>query len=161
LEHLVAVVAELTLVYSQAMADEEEIWLEAERTRAQDYLREQRVEHLGVGEYPTFQLHPYLALWAVQSKRSPGSIGWWIITGDLPADYISGSEGSHPRDALRAFARHWLEVSNFMLRGEVHPDYSIGTPDRWPKLGDLLRRRAEIIQRYADDNGIWTEDAAS
>jgi hypothetical protein len=140
------------------MQDDEESWIQAERKHAEAYLCEQRVEHLGVGEFPAFHVHPYFALWAVQSKRSPGSIGWWVVTGDLPADYISSSEGHHPRDALRAFARHWQEVSGFMLRGQEHPDYRIGTPDQWPQLGDLLRRRAEIIQRYADDDEIWTEN---
>ena len=142
------------------MPDNEDIWIEAERKHAEDYLREQRVEHLGVGEYPAFHVHPYFALWAVQSKRSPGSIGWWAVTGDLPADYISSSEGSHPRQAMRAFASHWQEVSGFMLRGESHPDYHIGTPEQWPQLGDLLRRRAEIIKRYADDDEIWKETVA-
>jgi non-ribosomal peptide synthetase component F len=103
------------------------------------------VEHLGVGEYPAFHVHPYLALWAVQSKKAPGQVGWWTVTGDLPADYIGSSEGKHPREALRAFARRWREASELMLRGERHPDYSIGTPDQRPELGDLLQRRAEII----------------
>jgi hypothetical protein len=142
------------------MPDDENSWIEAERKHAEEYLREQSVEHLGVGEYPAFHVHPYLALWAVQSKRSPGAIGWWAVTGDLPADYVSGSEGRHPRDALRAFARLWREASEFMLRGEPHPDYNIGTPEQWPKLGDLLRRRAEIIQRYADDDEFWTDTVA-
>lgn len=143
------------------MPEDEDIWIEAERKRAEDYLCEQRVEHLGVGDYPAFHVHPYFALWAVQTKSSPGWIGWWTVTGDLPSDYISSSEGRHPREALRAFARHWQEVSGFMLRGEPHPDYRIGTPGQWPQLGDLLRRRAEIVQRYADDDEIWTEDVAS
>jgi len=141
------------------MPNDEDIWIEAERKRAEDYLRDQRVEHLGVGDYPAFHVHPYFALWAVQSKSSPGWIGWWAVTGDLPADYISSSEGRHPRQALRAFAKHWREVSGFMLRGEPHSDYRIGTPDQWPEFGDLLRRRAEIIQGYADNDEIWTGDA--
>ena len=140
------------------MPNDEDSWIEAERKHAEDYLREQGVEHLGVGEYPAFHVHPYLALWAVQSKSSPGAIGWWA--GDLPADYISRSEGRHPREALQAFSRHWLEVSGFMLRGEEHPDYRIGKPDQWPELGDLLRRRTDILQQYADDDGIWKEDGA-
>ena len=141
------------------MPDDEDIWIQAERKHAEDYLREQRVEHAGVGEYPAFHVHPYFALWAVQSKSSPGWIGWWAVTGDLPADYISSNEGRHPREALRAFAKHWRELSEFMLRGESHPDCRIGTPDQWPELGDLLRRRAEIIQGYADDDEIWAEEA--
>ena len=141
------------------MPDDENSWIEVERKHAEDYLRELRVEHLGVGEYPAFHVHPYLALWAVQSKKFPGSVGWWTVTGDLPADYVS-SESRHPREALRAFARHWREASEFMLRGEPHPDYDIGTPDQWPELGSLLRRRAEIIQKYADDDELWTDTVA-
>lgn len=44
-----------------------------------------------------------------------------------------------------------------MQRGEPHPDYRLGTSDEWSELGDLLGRRAEIIQRYADDDEIWTD----
>lgn len=142
------------------MSEDEESWIEAQRKHAEDYLRAQRVEHLGVGQYPAFHVHPYLALWAVQSRRSPGSIGWWAVTGDLPADYISSNEARHPRYALRAFSCHWHEVSRFMLRGEEHPDYRIGTPDQWPELGDLLRRRAEVLESYAADDEIWTDGEA-
>ena len=142
------------------MPEDEDIWIAAQRNYAEDYLREQRVEHLGVGEYPAFHMHPYLALWAVQSQCSPGWIGWWVVTGDVPADYITAGERRHPREALRAFAHHWQELSAFMLRGEEHPDVRIGTPDQWPELGDLLRRRAKIIHGYADDDELWTEDMA-
>ena len=150
----------IVMATSRTMPDSEEVWIEAERKHAENYLREQRVEHLGVAEYPAFHVHPYLALWAVQSKRSPGSVGWWVVSGDVPADYISSSEGRHPREALRAFARRWQEVSTCMLRGEEHPDVRIGTLDQDPQLAELLRRRAEIIQRYADDDEIWTEGVA-
>ena len=147
-----------TRAIPHAMQSNEDFWIESEREHAERYLREQHVGHLGVGEYPAFHVHPYFALWAVQSKRAPGSVGWWVITGDLPADYISSSEGRHPREALRAFSRHWLEVSSYMLRGESHPDYAIGTPDQSAELGDLLRRRAKIIGEYADNVDIWTEE---
>lgn len=142
------------------MQTEEENWIKSQREYAREYLHEQGVEHLGIGEYPAFHIYPYLALWAVQSKRSPGWIGWWTITGDLPADYISSSDGRHPREALSAFAQHWHELSNYMLRGETHPKYKIGTQDSWPKLGDLLQHRAKIIQRYADDDEIWASSEA-
>lgn len=140
------------------MEHDEDNWIEAQRKCAVDYLQEQQVEHRRIGDYSAFHRRPNHALWAVQSKRSPGWIGWWVATGDLPADYISSSEGRHPMDALRAFARHWQEVSDFMLCGEAHPDCRIGTPDQWPVLGDLLARRAEIIQRFADDDENLAED---
>lgn len=142
------------------MKDSEDKWIQDQRENAEDYLRVQQVQHLGVGEYPAFHVYPYLALWAVRSLRFPGRVGWWVITGDLPSDYVSSDEGRHPREVLRAFALHWQELSSFMLRGEEHPDVRIGTPDQWPMLGDLLSRRARILQRYADDEEIWTDDLA-
>ena len=141
------------------MPDEETAWLKAERQRAMDYLRAERVDHLGVGEDPAFHVWPCLALWAVQSKSNPGWIGWWIVTGDVPSDYISSKDGRHPREALRAFAAHWSEVSAFMLKGEAYPTCRIGTPDQWPQLGHLLRTRAETLQRYADCDEFWEESA--
>ena len=143
------------------MPNDEDIWIEAQSKHAEDYLREQRVEHLGVGEgirrFMCILISPFGRF--SQSIHRVRLVGG-AVTGDLPANYISGSEGSHPREAMRAFARHWQEASGFMLRGESHPDYHIGTPDQWPQLGDLLKRRAEIIKRYANDDGIWTETVA-
>jgi hypothetical protein len=80
-----------------------------------------------------------------------------VISGDLPSDYISSESAKHPREALRVFATRWQEVSSFMVRGEVHPDYSIGSPEQWPELGDLLQKRAEILQSYADNDNVWSE----
>lgn len=136
----------------------EDQWIAEQRERVVEYLRMQEVDHLGVGDYPAFHVHPYLALWAVQSKKTPGAIGWWAISGDVPTDYISGRERRHPREALRAFSKYFREVSEYMLRGEPHPAVTIGKPDRWPELGGLLRTRAETLQDWADDDGMWDSD---
>lgn len=85
---------------------------------------------------------------------------WWAVSGDVPCDYISRGSVAHPRAALRAFARKWREVSGYMLRGEPHPNITIGTPDQWPELGDLLRRRALILQRWVEDNALWVGELA-
>ena len=142
------------------MSKSEDTWIASQRKIVHEYLERERVDHLGVGEYPAFHVHPYVAVWAVQSKQSPGWVGWWAISGDLPTDYVSRGRIAHPRTALRAFAHHWRELSAYMLRGEKHPDVKIGTPDQWPELGDLLLRRAQILQTYADDDDIWEEELA-
>jgi hypothetical protein len=138
----------------------EDVWIGSQRRIVEEYLQRERVDHLGVGEYPAFHVYPYVAVWAVQSKRAPGGVGWWAISGDLPTDYVSRGKTAHPREALRAFARHWRELSNYMLRGEEHPDVRIGTPDQWPKLGKLLRGRARVLQLCADDDEIWEQEPA-
>jgi hypothetical protein len=136
-------------------SETEEQWIATQRQYVIDYLAREHVEHLGVGEYPAFHVHPYLALWAVQSRGSPGAVGWWALSGDVPADYISSSEGRHPREALRAFARHWQDWSAQMLRGETHPDYRLTAGQESPELGDLLRRRAELLAKFVDDEEVW------
>ena len=140
------------------MSKSEDAWIASQRRVVQEYLERERVDHYGVGDVPAFHVHPYVALWAVQSQRSPGWVGWWAISGDLPSDYVSRGKIAHPREALRAFARRWHELSAYMLRGEEHPDVKIGTPDQWPDLGDLPQRRAKILQGYADDDRIWVEE---
>jgi hypothetical protein len=130
-------------------------WIADQRIRVEEYLRTERIDHLGVGECPAFYGHPYIALWAVQSKQSPGSIGWWVISGDLPTDYIGSNDGRHPRQALRTFAKQWLKASEAMSHGETLPGYSIGLPSQRAELAGLLRGRAQIVQKFAEDDALW------
>ena len=121
------------------------------------YLSSQHCEHGGVGEWPAFHVDPYLALWAVQSRKVSGRIGWWAISGDLPTDYMSSSSGYHPREALRHFSVEWLSVAESMKRGEEHPGTQIGTPEQWPTMAPLLEKRAHLLKNYADDDRLWED----
>jgi hypothetical protein len=136
--------------------DEEE-WVAQEREKVIAYLSSQKCEHAGVGEWPAFHIDPYIALWAVQSPSSPGRIGWWAISGDLPTDYMSSNSGYHPRDALRHFSAEWRSVAESMRRGEEHSRTKIGKPDLWPTMAPLLEKRAELLKEYADDDSLWEE----
>jgi hypothetical protein len=142
------------------MSISEDNWISSQRKVVEEYLGREGVDHLGVGEYPAFHVHPYLAVWAVQSKKAPGWVGWWAISGDLPTDYVSRGRIAHPRQALREFAQRWREVSDYMIRGEAHPDVRIGSPNEWPWLGPLLRERADNLQRYVDEADIWQGELA-
>ena len=136
--------------------DEEE-WVAQERAKVIAYLCSQHCEHGGVGERPAFHVDPYIALWAIQSRKAPGRIGWWAISGDLPTDYMSSDSGHHPREALRHFSAEWVSVAESMKRGAEHPRTKIGTPDQWPTMAPLLQKRAELLKHYADDDRLWEE----
>jgi hypothetical protein len=98
-----------------------------------------------------------LALWAVQSLRSEGSIGWWAISGDVPTDYMSRGSAYHPREAMRYFGSEWSAVCDAMAAGKRRDGYTIGDPGDWPGLEPLLRSRAGMLLRWADDDEIWDE----
>jgi hypothetical protein len=142
---------------SEKKYPDEEEWVAEERQKVIDYLASRQCEHGGVGEWPAFHVDPYLALWAVQSLKAPGRIGWWAISGDLPTDYMSNGSGGHPRDALRHFSAEWRSVADSMNRGESHPRTKIGTPEQWPSMAPLLQKRAKLLQDFADDDSLWDE----
>ncbi len=135
----------------------EEAWCAAEREKVMVYLQTQNCHHAGVGERPAFHIDPYIALWAVQSPTHPGRIGWWALSGDCPTDYMSSASGYHPRDALRYFSSEWLRASDAMKRGESYEGVKIGRPELWPKMAPLLRTRAEILRKYAEDDDWWDD----
>jgi hypothetical protein len=130
-------------------------WLAERRQRILGYLEEEGVQHGGVASDPEWFLAPYVSIWIVESKTRPGAIGWWAISGDLPTDYLSGGDAADARIAMSAFARRWREVSSYMLRGERHPTVSIGPPGREREFGDILNRRAGILEDWANDNEMW------
>ena len=141
----------------ESQSPDEDAWVVERRSAVIAYLHGEGVRHGQVGEWTAWHLQPYLAIFAVESVIAPGRVGWWAITGDVPTDYVSFGDADHPREVTRHFARQWAEVSAFMLRGEPHPETTIGTPEQWPELGDLLRRRSQLLQQWADDDSIWND----
>src|SRR2546422_9252206 len=139
----------------QPTEGEEERWCEERRAQVAEYLRREGVTHGRIGEWPAWHVTPYVSVWVIESVVAPDSVGWWVICGDGPTDHISVGQGRHPRDALRAFAAQWGELASYMLRGEPHPTFEIGSPKTWPELGPLLKNRADLLKSCADDDSIW------
>jgi hypothetical protein len=130
-------------------------WLAKQRDTVQRYLQDEGVRHRGVASDPAWFIAPYVSVWTVESMKTPGAVGWWAISGDLPTDYLSGHDATDARTALAAFAIRWREVSGYMLRGEKHPTVNIGPPDKRGEFGDLLSRRADIIEEWTNDDEMW------
>ncbi|MCM8542162.1 MAG: DUF4826 family protein, partial [Lentisphaeraceae bacterium] len=73
------------------MTDQEfEVWVKSQREEVIQYLINQNIKKPNVGSWPAFDVTPYFAIWAVESKKVTGAIGWWAFSGDCPTDYISG-----------------------------------------------------------------------
>jgi hypothetical protein len=136
----------------------ENLWLAEQRSVATAYLEKEGIGTPELGESPAFHVSPYVSLWAVRSKKSPGSVGWWVIAGDLPTDYLSASDAREPRLAVGVFAKQWKEASARMLRGEDTPGIKIGTTKDQKSLGDLLNRRADLLRRCSEDSELWQEN---
>ena len=139
----------------------EERWCFEQRENVADYLRRQGVNHSRIGEWPAWHVAPYVSIWAIESLARPESIGWWVISGDLPTDYISSAEVTppqHPRKAMRIFAVNWLEVVKAWKDGREIENMQIGDLESHAELGPLLEARAKLLTDFADDDSLWVED---
>jgi hypothetical protein len=133
----------------------EEVWLRDCRARVAAYLGTQDIVHGAIGEGPAWSIAPVMSVWAIESVRAPGWVGWWVLCGDAPTDYVSAEHIKTPREALRAMGRRWLEASGFLARGEDPPDIRIGSPESRRKLAPLLRSRAELLLQWVEGDALW------
>ena len=130
-------------------------WCEACRSRVAEYLRQRGIEHGRIGEWPAWHLAPYVSIWAIESAKYPEWIGWWVICGDLPTDYVSAETIKHPREAMRAFAELWIETSSLMSRGERHPTFWVGSAENQLELAPLLDGRGRTLLEWSNDDSYW------
>lgn len=138
----------------------EERWCAEHREIVAAYLRSQAVKHGRIGEWPAWHVAPCASIWAIESSARPESIGWWVICGDLPIDYISAADvetPQHPRKAMRVFAKKWLEVVNAWKNGREIENTRIGALNSHEQLRPLLESRAVLLAEWVADDLLWDE----
>jgi len=133
----------------------EERWCSERRQEVSAYLVGQGVNHGKVGTWPAWHVAPYVSIWAIESVKVPGSVGWWVICGDLPCDYLSAATVKHPREAMRAFAQQWKNVSKSLQAGAPHPHLTFGPPDQASVLAPGLESRSRTLAEWAEDDRMW------
>lgn len=140
---------------------EDDQWCEEQRARVESYLKEEQVKHGRIGDSPAWHVSPYVSIWAVESLTRPEWIGWWVIAGDLPTDYVSADEiepPQHPRKATKAIAERWLEWVQATRQGREHEDLQIGGRHPNLELATLLESRANLLIEFAGNDAHWDEE---
>lgn len=135
----------------------EERWCAERRQQVVEYLSRQGIEHGNIGLWPAWHVVPYVSIWAIESLRNPGSVGWWAISGDLPTDYTSAGTTRNPRAAMRRFADTWNDVAACMRKGIPHAEIAFGPSEQNSELAPLLERRAEALNQLAADHSLWPD----
>ena len=135
-------------------------WCAERRQEVANYLHVEGVVHGQIGATPAWHVAPYSSVWAIESLTTPGSIGWWAMSGDMPTDYVSASHAKTPREAVRAIASLRQEAAAYMSRGEKHPTFRIGSWQRDEELAPMLASRAELLREWSNDPEVWEGDAA-
>ena len=80
---------------------------------------------------------------------------YWVITGDLPSDFLPSEAAPTPRTAAAAFAERWRVVAGYLSEGKEHPTIHLGAPQDRAGLAPMLRRRADILSEWASEDEHW------
>lgn len=140
----------------------EEHWCGEQRLIVANYLHSQKVEHARIGDWPAWHIAPYVSLWAIESVVRPGWIGWWVISGDLPTDYISSADvqsPQHPRKAIRVIAERWLKQVEAWNQGRDYQGIRISGPHSQKELAALLNSRAKLLVEWTLDDSCWEKES--
>jgi Domain of unknown function (DUF4826) len=140
--------------------DNEKTWVLAQRKIVENYLKRERLTHGQIGEWSAWHVAPCTSVWAIESLKSPGSVGWWVVSGDHPTDYISSSEASHPREVLLEIGKRWGDAAKAMSGGRKLFGITIGAKKDAGVLAPLLSARSKLFLEIAADEDSWDYDDA-
>jgi hypothetical protein len=136
------------------VADEQE-WLDEQRERFISYLLTQNIDVRKRKRRIRWSLPPKVSLWSIQLPRQDCV---WVISGDVPTDYIFLDETVDSREVMFSFCNRWDEVSAILKTGKQHPTIRIGegeSASQLEELGSLLSLRAQLLRKWANDNAKW------
>jgi hypothetical protein len=111
--------------------------------------------HGEIGEVPAWAVFRHISIWAVERGKAPGKVGWWVICGDCPTDYVECTGDRTPRAAGEEFAEQWRSSAAAMMNDEQHPDFVVGSPASARELAPILAARAEVLLSAALDDSAW------
>jgi len=132
-------------------------WVDKERKDVELYLTKHGINKPNVGPWPAFEMAPHFAIWAVESKKIAGKIGWWAFSGDCPTDYVSEDGKCHPRNALKILLENWKQYIPYMKAGRQPPNTKFVDEANLPLLGELLEKRVALLNEWLENDELWED----
>ena len=124
-------------------------WVRTQFQKANRFLAEKVVIPSKVLADESRYLAPYLAIWKMESKR-PTTKTYWVMSGDLPSDFVDVKVAKTARDAVRHFSMMWqMQAENLIRSGATRRDATQA------KFAQLLVSRAESLYRMHNDEKLW------
>ena len=120
-------------------------WVREQFQRANKHLAEKGVLFESVVIEESQYLAPYVAIWKI--KASDGKF-YWVISGDVPADFMPYESEKTARDALRGFSLRWqLQADNILHSGsndKIQHDFA-----------NRLIAKAEAVYELFSNDKAW------
>ncbi len=124
---------------------EHDDWVRENFQRANQHLAENGVLFDSVVVEASRYLAPFVAVWKIKSQQGKF---FWVISGDLPADYMPFETATDVRGALKRFALTWqLKAENIMT--------STGLDETQQNFAKLLADRAYSLHELSEQDTLW------
>ncbi|QSX28647.1 DUF4826 family protein [Shewanella cyperi] len=134
-----------TQMDAEAMRQE---WVRAHFQKANRFLAEKGILPGKVLVDECRYLAPYVAVWKMEAQK-PAKQTFWVMSGDLPSDYVDVNVAETARDALRHFSMMWqLKAENLIQSGAVKDP----TQAQFAKI--LITKAESLFQIHMDDK-LW------
>lgn len=133
---------------AEALGKLRQEWVRTQFQKANRFLAEKGVIPSKVLADESRYLAPYMAIWKMESKR-PTKKTYWVMSGDLPSDFVDVKVAATARDAVRHFSMMWqLQAENLVRSGATRDATQA-------KFAQLLVSRAESLYRMHNDDKLW------
>ena len=120
-------------------------WVREQFQRANKHLAENGVLFDSVVTEESRYLAPYIAVWKIKAADKTYH---WVISGDVPCDFMPYEAEKTAREAIRRFSFNWqLKAENIRRTG---------TDDTTQlEFATLLETRAEGLYEIQSDEKLW------
>ncbi|MBT0586586.1 DUF4826 family protein [Alteromonas oceanisediminis] len=135
----------------QAPQNQEQLgeWVRTQFQKANKHLAENGVLFESVVAEDSRYMAPFVAIWKINANNQKQ---YWVISGDLPVDYLPSSVAEDARSALRHFALKWqLKAEN--IRSEAANDAT------QTEYAQLLEARAEGLFELQSQDKLWASQS--
>jgi hypothetical protein len=85
----------------------------------------------------------------------------WVISGEVPTDYVGTATAATPREAARHFALKWQLDATRYLDPSVQDSLGAEQKDSWEHIGERLARKAEALFDLVENESLWQEFSSS
>lgn len=124
---------------------EHDQWVREQFQRANQHLAENGILFDSVVVEASRYLAPYVAVWKIKSQQGQY---FWVLSGDLPVDYIPFSTAVDVRSALKHFSLSWQLKAENILSAQ-------GLDETQENYAKLLADRAISLYQLSEKKELW------
>ncbi|MEP4892074.1 MAG: DUF4826 family protein [Aliiglaciecola sp.] len=122
-------------------------WVRSQFQRANKHLAENGVIFDSVVTEECRYLAPYVAVWKIKALDNKY---YWVISGDLPCDFMPYESEKSARDVLRRFSFQWqLKAQDIEESGNIDATQK--------QFAEMLVMRAEGLYALYNQEELWKE----